>query len=333
MGEQQPRDRLGRLVGHEVAHPRHDLEPEGPGDEIGGEPGRRGPDGGVAVTPDVERRHRDRADLDRSQGSGRAVPGQGRLQRGRLAQHREVLLDGGEAHSLVGQQAAEAPGAVLEQAGTGGGIVEDPVMARAVLLIVGVLVEGPAERGRMGPRQNGEGAEPSRMAVRGDPRHVAAPVVADQVKRPAGCSARVGKVEHVLDQPVDAVGGQAPGRVRPHAGGVAALVRGHRAVAGRAQRGNLVPPGVARLRVAVQEQDERAVGGAGDVRGEAAFRRRDHVTHSGRGSVQTVKPVRVVLPNDVVRATSTASRPRPMSTRPMRGSLWRASIVCHRSPR
>jgi len=30
MGEQQPRDRLGRLVGHEVAHPRHDPNRKGP---------------------------------------------------------------------------------------------------------------------------------------------------------------------------------------------------------------------------------------------------------------------------------------------------------------
>src|SRR5260370_17668522 len=57
MGEQQPRDCLGRLVGDEVAHPRYDLEAEGAGDEIGGEPGPRGPRGGVAVPPTHERRH------------------------------------------------------------------------------------------------------------------------------------------------------------------------------------------------------------------------------------------------------------------------------------
>ena len=88
------------------------------------------------------------------------VPGQGRLERGRLAQHRDVLRDGGRAHPLVGQPGAQPARAVLEQPGAGGGVVEDPVVAGAVLLVVRVLLEGPAERGRMGPRQDGERAEP-----------------------------------------------------------------------------------------------------------------------------------------------------------------------------
>ena len=54
---------------------------------------------------------------------------------------------------------------------------------------------------------------------------------------------------------------------------------------------------------------------------------------SGSWLVQTVNFVKVVLPNEVVSATSTASRPRPISTRPMRGSLCRASSVCQPSPR
>lgn len=169
---------------------------------------------------------------------------------------------------------------------------------------------------------------------RGRPAHVAAPVVADQVERPPNRAGRVRQVEDVLDQPVDAVSVQAPGRVRPHPRRVAALVRGHRAIAGGAQCGDLVPPGVPALRVAVQEQDELAVGGAGGVRGELARARREQRAHAaGIWSVHTVNPVKVVLPNEVVRATSTASRPRPISTRPIRGALWRASSVYHASPR
>lgn len=167
------------------------------------------------------------------------------------------------------------------------------------------------------------------MAVGGHPPHVAAPVVAHEVEWPPRRAGRIRQVEDVLDQPVDTVGAQVAGRVRPHARGVAALVRGDRAIAGGGQRGDLVPPGVAALRVAVQEQDELAAGGAGGVRGEAAFGRGNHPARS----VHTVNPVKVVLPNDVVRATSTASRPRPISTRPIRGSLWRASSVYHAFPR
>src|SRR5258707_15765019 len=40
-----------------------------------------------------------------------------------------------------------------------------------------------------------------------------------------------------------------------------------------------------------------------------------------------------LLPYCVVSATSMASRPRPITTRPMRGTLCRASKVYHRSPR
>ena len=49
-------------------------------------------------------------------------------------------------------------------------------------------------------------------------------------------------------------------------------------------------------------------------------------------SVQTVKPARVLGPNVLLIATSVASRPRAMSTRPIRGVLFRASNVCQRPP-
>ena len=41
-------------------------------------------------------------------------------------------------------------------------------------------------------------------------------------------------------------------------------------------------------------------------------------------SVTTVNPVRFAIPNEVVMATSEASRPVAISTRPIRGCVWRA---------
>jgi hypothetical protein len=52
--------------------------------------------------------------------------------------------------------------------------------------------------------------------------------------------------------------------------------------------------------------------------------------HSVTTSVTTVNPVRLAIPNEVVMATSDASRPVAISTRPMRGWLWRASNVHQR---
>src|SRR3989442_3161108 len=46
---------------------------------------------------------------------------------------------------------------------------------------------------------------------------------------------------------------------------------------------------------------------------------------AGSSSAQTLNCVRLVVPNDVVRATSTPSRPRAISTRPIRGRLWRGA--------
>src|SRR5664279_2258164 len=54
---------------------------------------------------------------------------------------------------------------------------------------------------------------------------------------------------------------------------------------------------------------------------------------SASWSVQTVKLRSVSGPNDVLIATSTASRPRASSTRPTRGTLLRASNVYHWPPR
>src|SRR5690242_6699008 len=49
-------------------------------------------------------------------------------------------------------------------------------------------------------------------------------------------------------------------------------------------------------------------------------------------SAQTVNSLSVLGPNVLLIATSVASRPRAISTRPMRGVLLRASKVCHLPP-
>jgi hypothetical protein len=62
--------------------------------------------------------------------------------------------------------------------------------------------------------------------------------------------------------------------------------------------------------------------------------RRIHVDGAvASSSVHTRKLSRVFGPNVVAIATSVASRPRAMSTRPMRGTLFRGSNVCHAPPR
>src|ERR1019366_2342344 len=56
------------------------------------------------------------------------------------------------------------------------------------------------------------------------------------------------------------------------------------------------------------------------------------ISPSGISSVQTLKFSSVLGPNVVVIATSHASRPRSIRTRPMRGTLLRGSNVCQRPP-
>ena len=58
-------------------------------------------------------------------------------------------------------------------------------------------------------------------------------------------------------------------------------------------------------------------------------------SRSGCGDflADTEKPLSVFGPKVVLIATSAASRPRAISTRPMRGMLLRASKVCQRPPR
>ena len=59
----------------------------------------------------------------------------------------------------------------------------------------------------------------------------------------------------------------------------------------------------------------------------------DHTAVVFTSCVQTLNCVRFATPKAVVRATSVASRPRAIRTRPMRVALWRGSIVHQRPPR
>src|ERR1035441_441729 len=56
------------------------------------------------------------------------------------------------------------------------------------------------------------------------------------------------------------------------------------------------------------------------------------ISPSGISSVQTLKLSSVLGPNVVAIATSDASRPRAIRTRPMRGTLLRGSKMCQRPP-
>src|SRR4029077_10787759 len=69
------------------------------------------------------------------------------------------------------------------------------------------------------------------------------------------------------------------GRVWTHPGRVASLVKGDGPVAGGTQRRDLLPPRMARLWKAVQQDDQRAGVGAGYLRGEAAGRGGDRARH------------------------------------------------------
>ena len=59
----------------------------------------------------------------------------------------------------------------------------------------------------------------------------------------------------------------------------------------------------------------------------------DGVAAAGISSLMMKNFFSLAEPKFVVRATSAASRPRAMTMRPMRGTLWRASKVNQRPPR
>jgi hypothetical protein len=83
-----------------------------------------------------------------------------------------------------------------------------------MLLVVGVVAERATAGGGVRRREDGQRPDARGMPVRGDPAHVAAPVVADQVERSTPHTDGVGQVEHVLDEAVDRVGREPLGRIR-----------------------------------------------------------------------------------------------------------------------
>ncbi len=116
--------------------------------------------------------------------------------------------------------------------------------------------------------------------MRDHPGDLAAPVVAHEMEGPGAVAVRRREVEHVGDEAIDAISREARRRIGAHAGGVAALVGGYGAVARGPERGHLPPPGVARLRIAVQQEHQWAVEWPRDLGREGALGRPDRVEHA-----------------------------------------------------
>jgi hypothetical protein len=119
----------------------------------------------------------------------------------------------------VDEQSTQPLGVVFEEQPGGGRVVEGAVVAGAMTLIVEVVAQGESEGARVRTRENGEGGEPLGVAGGHDPRHLASPIVTHEVKAMALIESAGGRqVEHVLDEPVDAIGLEAGGRIGPDAG-------------------------------------------------------------------------------------------------------------------
>jgi len=124
------------------------------------------------------------------------------------------------------------------------------MMARAVLLITVRCLERTHEGRRMRAGEDGERHQALGMAVGDSPRHLPAPVMADEMEPRSGPAAGVGDRHDIADPAVVAIAREIA-RIGPRAGGVAALIRRHRAIAGPGERRELVAPCVPRLREAV----------------------------------------------------------------------------------
>src|SRR5262249_46162801 len=153
----------------------------------------------------------------------------------------EVFLHRRLGDVALPELASQPAGAVFEETRGGGRIVEGFVVARAILLVVHVLAEGAAEGGGMRPREDGEGSETLGMAEGGEPGDLPAQVGPHEVKGRRAVAARRGEIQHVGDEPIDAVGSE-PRRIGSDAGRVAALIWGDRAIACGAEGGNLLAP-------------------------------------------------------------------------------------------
>src|SRR5262249_17255509 len=117
------------------------------------------------------------------------------------------------------------------------------------------------------------------MAEGGDPGDLSATVVAHEVKGLRAVAARRGEIQHVGNEPIDAVGSE-PRRIGSDAGRVAALIWGDRAIARGAEGGNLLAPRMPRLRIPVEAQPERSVDPARALRGESSLGSLDGVEHA-----------------------------------------------------
>ena len=130
------------------------------------------------------------------------------------------------------------------------------------------------------------------MTVGDAPRDLAAPVVAHEMKGPGCVPVRRREVEHVGDKPVDVVGGEAGGRIGAYARGIAPLVGGHRAIAGRPEGGHLLPPRVARLGIAVKQEHERSLRRSRHLGGELSLGSANGVDHLRAGPSPTSRSPR-----------------------------------------
>ena len=109
------------------------------------------------------------------------------------------------------------------------------------------------------------------MLARHAPRHLSAPIVADQVEALAVVARGRGDLEGVVHQLVEGVVGQL-GRIGPRARRIAALVGRHGAIARRGERRQRRAPAVSRFGKAVQQQHERTAGRARNIRRECQAR-------------------------------------------------------------
>lgn len=148
----------------------------------------------------------------------------------------------------------------------------------ATLLIAVGHGQRVGECHRMWPRQDGEGSEALGITIGDQPGEAGPPVVTDQMKVAVAMAGRLGDVERVADQVVDAVIVEI-GRVGPGADRVAALVGRHGEIPGRRQRRHLGCPEMPRHAVTVQHQDERCAFLAGNGGIEDQARRRFDIAH------------------------------------------------------
>src|SRR3954453_18631077 len=93
-----------------------------------------------------------------------------------------MVLDRGLRDVLSEQALAQAARIVLDQQPAGLGLEEFAVMARAMLLLAVRILQRAPERRGMRARQNGQRSQPLGLRVGHAPRHLATPIVTDEMK-------------------------------------------------------------------------------------------------------------------------------------------------------